>query len=772
MLRSALLLGLVLACLSLPSRTAEAIPLVTVNTALDGDNGACTAEPGGCTLREAINAANASPDFTEIRFNIPATNPHTILLTSLLPAITEDADINGGSQPGFAVKTGNKVIMIDGQNARSTCLRATNGALVFITHLAVGRCTSAGIVSESAAVGIFNNYIGTDHTGLIDMGNGEGIVITGDGDANIDENVISGNDVRAVRLTDVTSPEFGSFVTQNFIGTDRYGLKALPNGAGILMDGSSPFGWVNVLSNVISGNLGVAVQLNTGSLNAVVDNLIGTDITGTRLVSNGGGVGVLAGDVGVFGTGAPKQLCGRWRCNVIAGAGVNFSSSNNHVSNSIIGADATGSVSLGSPVEGVFISGSSNSVGSVLIANSSGDAIRVAAGADNTFGDNLDLNNNFVSGNGGLGIDLDPDGVNPVDPGDGDSGPNGLLNRPTIGSVTIGATTLTVDGTLDNGAGLFDIWFFGSASCDGSGYGEGGQFAGSIGASSGPFSGVIPRYGAITALVTDASGSTSEYSNCVTASCPLTDTDCDQYIGNPPNGHRGPQNTMATQDNCANTWNPWQQNADGNFYRHRMFPNEAIPGFFLPYNVDDLTWPMSDASGDACDSDDDNDGLTDAQELSGSACGGVITSSLVLDSDFDRFRDGVECFLGTDPLSPLTKPDISLCGPSGDTDGDRLSDRVESCFYNSNPNSVDSDGDQGLDGGKDGCEAASVNNDRVVNAGDQLLLGQELSRSLNGAYFSVGIGPLASMDINKDGIINAGDQLLMGFFISPPGQCP
>jgi hypothetical protein len=108
---------------------------------------------------------------------------------------------------------------------------------------------------------------------------------------------------------------------------------------------------------------------------------------------------------------------------------------------------------------------------------------------------------------------------------------------------------------------------------------------------------------------------------------------------------------------------------------------------------------------------------------------------------------------------------LASCGPTGDTDGDRITDRVEVCNYNSNPNSTDTDGDMALDGAKDGCEVASLNADRVVNAGDQLLLSQEIVRVPPPAK-------LVNFDLQKDGAVNAGDQLLMAFFISPPGQCP
>src|SRR4029079_553987 len=52
-------------------------------------------------------------------------------------------------------------------------------------------------------------------------------------------------------------------------------------------------------------------------------------------------------------------------------------------------------------------------------------------------------------------------------------------------------------------------------------------------------------------------------------------------------------------DNCPNVYNPGQENHDG-------FVDQTPPK-----SVDDATWIRSDRNGDACDTDDDNDGMPD-----------------------------------------------------------------------------------------------------------------------------------------------------------------
>jgi|CXWL01.1.fsa_nt_gi glucose/arabinose dehydrogenase len=222
-------------------------------------------------------------------------------------------------------------------------------------------------------------------------------------------------------------------------------------------------------------------------------------------------------------------------------------------------------------------------------------------------------------------------------------------------------------------------------------------------------------------------------------------------------------------DNCPNNANPGQENSDANF-------TDQTP----PSTQDDRTWPNSDPNGNACDTDDDNDGLLDVNEPAGCNGSGPL-SPTNRDTDGDRVLDGAECTLSTNPASAASKPTAAACaaflgiGASIDTDGDRIFDRAEYCGYNTNRLLLDTDGDQdalplnanpAVNLIKDGCEAASLNNDRVVNSADQLLLALEIVREVDQTL------RLVSMDINKDGGVNSGDQLLVVQFISTAGECP
>jgi hypothetical protein len=202
-------------------------------------------------------------------------------------------------------------------------------------------------------------------------------------------------------------------------------------------------------------------------------------------------------------------------------------------------------------------------------------------------------------------------------------------------------------------------------------------------------------------------------------------------------------------DNCPTDPNPAQQNADANFI-------DLSP----PKVFDDTTNPHSDALGDACDPDDDNDGRIDADETGGTGCGGATTDPVDADTDGDNFLDGAECALATNPLSLMSKPLEASCAAAGDTDGDGVTDRREICYYNTDPNNVNTDGDTC----NDGREVASINGDTQVNVLD---LQQVASES--GPYTLPGSPVEVNFDVTKNGTI---DVLDLQQVAARGGACP
>ena len=151
------------------------------------------------------------------------------------------------------------------------------------------------------------------------------------------------------------------------------------------------------------------------------------------------------------------------------------------VQGNLIGVGSDGTTPLGNAAHGVHIT--------TVDANMIGGT---AAGAGNTIAHNtwtgVNIQNNSatansilgnaIHSNGGIGIDLGVDGVTPNDviPGDGDSGPNDLLNFPVISSATEsgGSVTVTFDLDVPANPDQYRVEFFANPSgADGSGNGEG-----------------------------------------------------------------------------------------------------------------------------------------------------------------------------------------------------------------------------------------------------------------------------------------------------------
>jgi hypothetical protein len=438
------LFGLVAALLvPCQAQASPCAPVCIVDSTLDGTdsvpgNGVCDDGAGRCTLRAAIAETSALPGPDTIHFNIAPGGLQTITPGSLLPSLA-DVVIDGTTQPGFG---GTPLIEIDG----SLTLPGTPG--FFVTG--VGHVTIRGL--------IINRF--PSH-GIRELSTGGNNVIAG-----------------------------------TFIGTDSTGTVALGNFRGVSLEGSggnSLIGGSNVADrNLISGNAADGILVFPSSLNRIEGNYIGTDVSGTLPLGNGGGVSIR----GDFGQASTDNVVGGTTPgagNVIS-ANVGFGvvlqgpdGSRNVVQGNLIGVQADGVSPLGNGQNGVLVAfstfdnlvgGTGAGAGNVIAFNAVGHSLPAGilagdAGAGNAF------LSNAVHSNAGLGIDLGTLGVTPDDPGDPDTGPNGLQNFPVLTSVSGGLSSTTVQGTLNGAASTtFRIELFLNTACDPSGNGEGETFLG------------------------------------------------------------------------------------------------------------------------------------------------------------------------------------------------------------------------------------------------------------------------------------------------------
>jgi hypothetical protein len=208
---------------------------------------------------------------------------------------------------------------------------------------------------------------------------------------------------------------------------------------------------------------------NTG--NVIEGNFIGTDAAGTAAAANEGPGVLVFGPNSAANTIGGSSLADR---NLISGNlddGVALLSNDNSVQNNLIGTDRNGTNDLGNGDRGVavFAPGSNNTIGgSASVANTIAfngqDGVLIGTGTGNSI-----LRNSIFS-NVGLGIDLaggteTAGGATANDPGDGDTGPNNLQNKPTITSATTTGSSTTFAGELNSTSNkTFTIQFFKNGS--------------------------------------------------------------------------------------------------------------------------------------------------------------------------------------------------------------------------------------------------------------------------------------------------------------------
>lgn len=282
----------------------------TVNTVTDDnpDVGACT--PAHCSLRDAINAANANNngETDVIVFDLAGSAPWTLLPAGPLPAITEGVTIDGfcatcdssantaaTSQPIDAVYS----IVLNGALAGDgiSGLTISTTEAVTIRGLVISNWDSSGIRVNSAGDHVIaGNFIGTSITGTAPLANNAGItVLTSDGltigGANpADRNLISGNTTSGINACSGNADDIT--IRGNFIGAAASGTAAIINGgSGITLCNNNSVQVGGSLSsghtNVISGNWVHGVDA-TGVTNlSVQGNRIGTTRGGTAPLPNG-----------------------------------------------------------------------------------------------------------------------------------------------------------------------------------------------------------------------------------------------------------------------------------------------------------------------------------------------------------------------------------------------------------------------------------------------------------------------------------------------------
>lgn len=499
-----------------------------VTTTDDTDDGACTL--GHCSLREAINAANAwtaaasaspgaapaptpvptptpSPS-SRIAFNIPDSDPGFrsgawwISPETPLPTIAGTVAIDGSTQTAARGDTnpqGPEVVLSGSRAGRvANGLSFSRASGSSVKGLAIVLWGGAGIHADrTARLEVLGCYLGMGPDGASSSSNTDGIVLVGGHSQRIggprpgEGNLISANRQYGVHLDGTSLAQ----VRGNIIGADRSGAIDFGNSRyGIYVTGNADYNRIGGADagegNLVSGSgfYGIYLRGSQVAYTSVLGNRIGVRADGTAALPNT--------NDGVRISGASHNRIGGEAAgegNLIAGNGDSGVNINGGDSNVVAGNQigVSGNRLLGNSSHGVRIEGgaSLNRVGPANEIRGNG-AHGVSLLGSLTTRNTITHNN--ISENTEKGVDL----------GGGVDTANERIPPPIIASGPGGE----VRGAACPACRI-DVF----ATVVGGGYYLGEVTADAHGAWSWSSTSWIRDY---TATATDARGNTSEFTNC------------------------------------------------------------------------------------------------------------------------------------------------------------------------------------------------------------------------------------------------------------------
>ena len=527
--------------------------LVVNSTGDAGDlvpgDGSCDSGDGICTLRAAIEEANAHQNAAELdRIHFGISSPDTLKViepASGLPAITDPVVVDGTTQPGYDT---HPVVFIDGTTASfCECVPpdglhvGTNGSGSLIKGLAIGDFGGDGIELEGNDAGsaIQGTWVGVRPEGSPYAGNdNSGIRITSSsgnrigGTSAVARVVLgaNGGSTQAPHIV-ISGGSSGNVVQGSYIGLDADGTSTFDTADGVRIENGASHNTIGGDStlgegNIVYGLYGRGVVLDgAGPGNVVAGNTIGADAFGGSGAAPVVGIEVvdtpqtvLGADVGADDLSTPGLAnIG----NVVVGAQggepgiwIHGTSTGTVIAGNAVGTDRAGTAQTLGNYTGIKVDSSGNQIGpGNTVAYNDADGVVVDTGTGNR------IAANSIHDNGGKGISL----VN--------GGNHGLAAASLVAAVQVpGGTQISGSITVPPNAS-YVVEFFANASCGSSeNPAEGMTYAGfttvaapesGLATVTVPFSGAgfaVAAGQVITATVTgESSKDTSELSNCVPA---------------------------------------------------------------------------------------------------------------------------------------------------------------------------------------------------------------------------------------------------------------
>lgn len=222
---------------------------------------------------------------------------------------------------------------------------------------------TGGAMRSNASTTVNGCFLGTDILGAAgkDMDNGifidpAGSLHCGDG-TPANSNVIAGS--HPLGCLRITSNLTTNVVQGNYIGTDKTGQIIFDRTqVGISM--ASTTGSCMINGNLVSGCSSIAIQILGANNNTIINNLVGTDATGTRVLGNTN-VGISISNNSSNNTVQNNVVSGCGSMGIqISPAGSPSTLNNNSIVGNKIGLDITGTKVLGNNRAGIAIMNATN----------------------------------------------------------------------------------------------------------------------------------------------------------------------------------------------------------------------------------------------------------------------------------------------------------------------------------------------------------------------------------------------------------------------------
>lgn len=398
---------------------------LTVDSTLDTSdaapgNGVCDDGSGNCTLRAAIEEANALAGTHTINFNISGGGEQTIVPDTQLPALGSNITLDGSTQPGSScgdlwagtAPTWNIIIQSTGTVSYSGLLMTTSTVSSTIKGFKVTGFDDGtgngppGIDLDGTGNTISCNYV---------TGNSKGVRVHGT------DNIIGGTTAGSGNVLSATQAEIipaidtvNLKIQGNFIGTNPTGTVGVSTGTGINLEGSVGTligGETSGAANLISGGsssiaitFALSPETATSSRDTTIyGNYIGTQRNGTSSLGNDYGVYITEGaastTIGGLSPGQGNVI--RWnRFSVVLA-----SSSSDVVIDGNTIANNSSSLSIINGLDGTIIRGNyigTDSSGTLGLGNSSNGI--EDAGVNTIIGGTSASHRNVIAGNSGYGI--------------------------------------------------------------------------------------------------------------------------------------------------------------------------------------------------------------------------------------------------------------------------------------------------------------------------------------------------------------------------------